>query len=145
VQAPRLVRRQYLVDTGGFLESLSGTEDAELRARMIEHGCRLVAIDDLIIHHEGRLRFSGTLRKRYYYGKGLIRYGDAHPGALSGQASAAARSYLRHWRRLVAHPAAAVGVVALRLGELAAYSAGAFAGRRSPDHDQERDGHTTVP
>jgi glycosyltransferase involved in cell wall biosynthesis len=131
VQAPRLVRRDYLLQTGGFLENLSGTEDAELRSRMIADGSKLVSIPDLIIHHEGRLTFWGTLRKRYYYGRGLHDYGEQHPGALSGQAGAAVRAYARNWRNLAAHPVTAAGVVALRLGEFLAYGIGAVTGRRS--------------
>jgi glycosyltransferase involved in cell wall biosynthesis len=129
VQAPRLVRRDYLLEGGGFLESLSGTEDAELRTRMIADGARLVSIPDLIIHHEGRLTFWGTLQKRYYYGRGLHTYGEQHPGALSGQAGAAVRAYARNWRRLAAHPATAAGVGLLRIGELVAYAVGAATGR----------------
>jgi glycosyltransferase involved in cell wall biosynthesis len=130
VQAPRLVRRDYLIRTGGFLESLSGTEDAELRTRMMTDGCALVLIPQTIIHHEGRLTFWGTVNKRYYYGKGLSRYERTHPGALSGQATAALRAYARHWRRLAAHPVTAAGVLTLRVGEAAAYAIGAAVGRR---------------
>jgi glycosyltransferase involved in cell wall biosynthesis len=128
VQAPRLVRRSYLLETGGFLPSLAGTEDAELRTRMRHDGCRLASIDDLIVHDEGRLRLGGILLKRYYYGLGLPEYRRRHPGALEEQAGAAVRAYLRHWRKLVAAPATAAGVVLMRAGELAAYGAGYLIG-----------------
>jgi glycosyltransferase involved in cell wall biosynthesis len=129
VQAPRLVRRSYLIETGGFVESLAGTEDAELRSRMVAHGIPLVAIPDLIIHHEGRLTFSGTLAKRYYYGRGLAHYGRSYPGALSGQVRAALAAYAHHWRRLASHPVTAAGAAALRLGEFGAYTLGGIRGR----------------
>lgn len=149
VQSPRLVRRQYLLDTGGFLTSLSGTEDAELRTRMIEDGRVLARVPDMIVHDEGRLRFVPILRKRYYYGKGLTRYGHDHPGALSGQATAAMRSYIRNWRRLVAQPTVAVGVLAMRAGEFVAYGLGAFAGvMRATTHTSSRNadtGHRSPP
>ena len=73
VQSPRLVRRQYMIESGGFLTSLSGTEDAELRTRMLEDSCTLTWIPDLIVHDEGRITLSGVLRKRYYYGGGSRR------------------------------------------------------------------------
>lgn len=131
VQSPRLVRRAYLVASGGFLESLSGTEDAELRSRMLADGCRLHWIPDLIIHDEGRMRLGGILRKRYYYGRGLAIYRAAHPGELGHQAGAAVSAYRRHWRRLTAQPHVAAGVVVMRAGELAAYGLGALAGARA--------------
>lgn len=128
VQSPRLVRRDYLRRTGGFLESLSGTEDAELRSRMIADGCRLAWIPDLIVHDEGRMSLGFIWSKRYYYGRGLKRYRAEHPGALSDQAGSAVGAYRRHWRRLAAKPTVAAGVVFLRAGELAAYGIGAAIG-----------------
>jgi glycosyltransferase involved in cell wall biosynthesis len=128
VQSPRLLRRQYLIDTGGFRTSLSGTEDADLRSRMIEDGCPMTAVPDLIIHDEGRLRLGAILRKRYYYGHGLTLYRGEHPGALGAQATAAIGAYGHHWRLLAADPAVAVGVVAMRALELAAYLLGSLAG-----------------
>ena len=134
MQSPRLVRRDYLRRTGGFLESLSGTEDAELRSRMIEDGCSLAWIPDLIVHDEGRMSLGFVLSKRYYYGRGLKKYKEQHPGALSAQAGSAVGAYRRHWRRLAAKPTVAVGAVAMRAGEFAAYGIGAGLGalERSP-------------
>ncbi len=128
VQSPRLVRRDYLRDTGGFLESLSGTEDAELRSRMIRDGYRLAWIPEEIVHDEGRMSLGFIWSKRYYYGRGLKRYRAEHPGVLSEQAGSAVAAYRRHWRRLAAKPTVAAGVVLLRAGEFAAYGLGAAVG-----------------
>ncbi|MEZ5183475.1 MAG: glycosyltransferase [Acidimicrobiales bacterium] len=128
VQSPRLVRTDYLRDSGGFLESLSGTEDAELRTRMIADGCRLAWIPDEIVHDEGRMSLGFIWSKRYYYGRGLKRYRAEHPGALSVQAGSAVGAYRRHWRRLAARPGVAAGAVLLRAGELVAYGVGAAIG-----------------
>ena len=128
VQSPRLVRTDYLRETGGFLESLSGTEDAELRTRMIADGRSLAWIPDLIVHDEGRMSLGFIWGKRYYYGRGLKRYKAQHPGALSVQAGSAVGAYRKHWRRLAADPAVAAGVVFLRAGELVAYGVGAALG-----------------
>lgn len=134
VQSPRLVRRDYLRRTAGFLESLSGTEDAELRSRMIRDGCRLGWIPDEIVHDEGRMSLGFIWGKRYYYGRGLRRYRDAHPGVLSEQATSAVGAYRRHWRRLAAQPGIAAGVVFLRAGEFAAYGIGAALGALERPH-----------
>ena len=128
VQSPRLVRTDYLRETGGFLESLSGTEDAELRTRMIADGRPLAWIPDEIVHDEGRMSLGFIWSKRYYYGRGQKRYRAEHPGALSVQAGSAVGAYRRHWRRLAAKPTVAAGVVFLRAGELAAYGIGAAIG-----------------
>jgi len=128
VQSPRLVPRDYLLRTGGFLESLSGTEDAELRTRMALDGYSLAWIPDLIIHDEGEMSLQFILSKRYYYGRGLKKYRNEHPGALSTQAGRALGAYRKHWRRLAAKPHVAAGVVFMRAGEFIAYGAGAAVG-----------------
>jgi glycosyltransferase involved in cell wall biosynthesis len=128
VQSPRLVRTDYLRETGGFLESLSGTEDAELRTRMIADGRPLAWIPDLIVHDEGEMSLGFIWSKRYYYGRGLKKYRAEHPGALSVQAGSAVGAYRKHWRRLAAKPTVAAGVVVMRAGELVAYGVGAALG-----------------
>lgn len=128
VQAPRLVKRDYFLRTGGFLPSLAGTEDAELRTRMRTDGCTLESIPDLIVHDEGRLRLWGVVEKRYYYGLGLPEYKVRHPGALSEQGGAAVKAYARHWRKLAAEPALTAGVGVMRAAELAAYGVGYLIG-----------------
>jgi Glycosyl transferase family 2 len=129
---PRLVRTSYLRETGGFAPWLTGTEDAELHRRMVEDGAPIAVADGLILHHEGRLTLAGLARKRSYYGRGLLAYHRAHPGALAAQARSVARAAWRHRRLLLAEPGVAAGLVVLRAVELAAYLAGAVAGRRDP-------------
>jgi GT2 family glycosyltransferase len=129
---PRLIRTGYLRETGGFAPWLTGTEDAELHRRMVEDGAPIAVADGLILHHEGRLTLAGLARKRYYYGRGLLAYRRAHPGALAALARSVARAAWRHRRRLLAEPGAAAGLVVMRTVELAAYLGGAVAGRRDP-------------
>jgi len=130
---PRLIRTRYLRDTGGFAVWLTGTEDAELHRRMLADGAAIALADGLIVHHEGRLTLRGLARKRFYYGRGLLAYRRAHPGALTAQARAAARAAWRHRRRLLAEPRVAAGIVVMRTVELTAYAAGALAGRHDLD------------
>lgn len=130
---PRLVRTRYLRDTGGFAVWLTGTEDAELHRRMLADGVPIALADGLILHHEGRLTLPGLARKRFYYGRGLLAYRRAHPGALTAQARAAAHAAWRHRRRLLAEPGVTAGIAVMRSVELAAYAAGALAGRHDGD------------
>jgi hypothetical protein len=127
---PRLIRTAYLRATGGFAVWLTGTEDAELRHRMLAHGAPIVTADGLILHHEGRLTLRGLARKRFYYGKGLLAYRRAHPGAIAAQARATTRAAWRHRRLLLAEPLPAAGIAVMRGVELGAYLAGALAGAR---------------
>jgi len=128
IESPRLVRRDYLQRTGGFVEWLSGTEDAELRMRMLQDGCRLVRTTTAIVHEEGRLTLTGVAAKRYYYGLGLSRYRRAHPGAMSAQARATARAFVRNRRMLAEHPGLTAGIAIMRAAETLAYFAGQAVG-----------------
>jgi glycosyltransferase involved in cell wall biosynthesis len=130
IEAPRLVRTAYLRRVGGFDQRLTGPEDAALRNRMLADGIGLAWADTSIVHHEGRLSLAGVMRKRFYYGRTVPAYRRAHPGAVSGQAGATLRAMWRHRRLLAADPAHAVGMVALRACEVAAWLAGAVAGSR---------------
>ena len=127
IEAPRLVAAAYLRRTGGFAAWLAGTEDAELRNRMLADGAGLASADALIVHDEGRLSLPGVVRKRFYYGRGLPAYRRAHPGAVSAQAGATARAMWRHRRLLAADPVHALGLAVLRTCEAAAWAAGATA------------------
>jgi len=131
IENPRLFRRSFFEGSGGFVEWLSGTEDSELRWRLRNERAGIARADALIVHHEGRLSLGHTLRERFYYGRGLRRYRRAHPGAMSRQAGAATRAFLRNWRLLAARPDLAAGIVLMRSLELAAYAAGALAGPRA--------------
>jgi glycosyltransferase involved in cell wall biosynthesis len=128
IEAPRLVAAAYLRRTGGFAAHLAGTEDADLRNRMLADGVGLAGADALIVHHEGRLSLPGAARKRFYYGRGLPAYRRAHPGAVSAQAAATARAMWRHRRLLAGDPLHALGLAVLRACEAAAWAAGALAG-----------------
>ncbi|MDP9342124.1 MAG: glycosyltransferase [Actinomycetota bacterium] len=128
IESPRMVRRKYLQETGGFVKWLSGTEDAELRMRMLREGRRLARTTTPIVHEEGRLTLGGVVAKRYYYGLGLSKYRQAHPGAMSAQAKATARAFARNRRLLAEHPGLTAGIVAMRAAETVAYLAGQAVG-----------------
>jgi glycosyltransferase involved in cell wall biosynthesis len=130
IEAPRLVRADVLGRAGGFEAANTGTEDAALRNRLLAAGVRLTWADTVVVHDEGRLRLGAVLGKRFYYGRSLPAYHQAHPGAAAAQARATLAAYWRHRRLLAADPAHTVGLLVLRACEAAAWAGGAVAGRR---------------
>ena len=125
IESPRLLRTAWLREAGGFT-GVTGTEDADLRNRLLAAGAELAWADTMVLHHEGRLRLLGLVRKRYYYGKSLPAYRRQHPGAVTGQIGATAGALWRHRRLLLADPGHAAGLLLLRACEAAAYLAGAI-------------------
>jgi glycosyltransferase involved in cell wall biosynthesis len=126
IEAPRLLRRRWLTDAGGFA-SLIGTEDADLRNRLLDEGASLAWADTLVAHHEGRIRLGQAGRKRFYYGRSIPDYVRGNPGAARVQMAATLGAMWRHRRLLAADPAHAAGLVLLRTWEVGAYLAGALA------------------
>lgn len=134
---PRLLRRDYLVELGGFDVAMSGPEDADLRLRILDRGESIALAPVLVDHDEGRLTVRDVMSKRFYYGRSIPEFASHHGGGVRDQGSAVLRSYVRHRRRLLADPHHALGMVVLRTMEAAAYSAGAF----RADRDR-KDRHT---
>jgi arabinofuranan 3-O-arabinosyltransferase len=128
---PRLLRRDYLRQIGGFDLDMSGPEDADLRLRILARGETIALAPVVVDHDEGRLTVSDVVRKRYYYGRSIPEFASHHGGGgVRRQGAAVLGSYVRHRRRLAASPHHAVGMVALRTMEAAAYAVGAFSADR---------------
>jgi glycosyltransferase involved in cell wall biosynthesis len=127
---PRLIRREFFDNEGGFDLRMSGPEDADLRLRMRAAGSRIELAPVLVDHDEGRLTVRSVMEKRYYYGRSLPAFAASHDGAVGHQGRAVAASYVRNWRRLLRDPVHAVGMIGLRGLEAGAYLTGARRGRR---------------
>ena len=127
IEAPRLVKRSFFVEHGGFVADVAGQEDADLRMRLIALGKPMGHIETYILHDEGRLTFPDIMRKRYYYGKSLPAYNRAQPGAISRQGAATLKAMLTNVPTLAGDPVHATALVGLRACEAAAYAAGAVA------------------
>jgi glycosyltransferase involved in cell wall biosynthesis len=124
IESPRLLRTAWLRETGGF-SSVTGTEDADVRNRLLAAGAPLTWADTMVVHHEGRLGLGGLARKRFYYGRSLPAYRRRNPGAVTGQIGATAGALWRHRGLLLADPAHAAGLLLMRACEATAYLAGA--------------------
>lgn len=127
---PRLLRRDYLLQDGGFDLAMSGPEDADLRLRMRERGDPIALAPVIIDHDEGRLTLRDIWTKRYYYGLSIPALESEHDGAVSGQGKALLTAYIDNRGRLLRQPVHAAGMVLMRGMEAAGYLAGARAGRR---------------
>lgn len=127
IEAPRLVKRSFFVEHGGFVADVAGQEDADLRMRLLARGEPMGHIETYILHDEGRLTFRDIMRKRYYYGKSLPAYSRAQPGAISRQGAATLKAMITNVPTLIGAPVHATALVGLRACEAAAYAAGAMA------------------
>jgi glycosyltransferase involved in cell wall biosynthesis len=123
IEAARFFSRASFDRYGGYDETLTGTEDWDLPARMRgqERGGR---IEEMIVHQEGELRLLPLLRKKYYYGKSAYRYARRHPELARGQFTPLRGAFVRHWRILAAQPVLSAAMVGMKSAELAAGALG---------------------
>lgn len=133
IEAPRLLRRSFFLEHGGFVAGVAGQEDADLRQRLITAGAPMTHIDTYILHDEGRLTIPFILRKRYYYGQSLPAYNRAQPGAIWAQGRATFKAMARNVPLLAGDPVHAVALVGLRTAEGVAYALGAARASLAPD------------
>jgi arabinofuranan 3-O-arabinosyltransferase len=128
---PRLLRRDLLLELGGFHEDMSGPEDTYLRHRLRGMGVDIALAPVMIEHDEGRLTWADVLRKRVYYGRSLPEFVAQTPGGLREQGAGTLRAFARHRGRLARDPLHTAGMLGLRVAEAAAYLVGAAAARRN--------------
>lgn len=123
IEAARFFDRTVFEEAGGFDESLTGPEDWDFSQRIAQSG-RLRRINVFIDHLEGRLTLHETMRSKYYYGKTLTRYMRKQPEGARRQLRLLRPAFVRHWRRLLAHPILTAGIIVMKASEYGAGGAG---------------------
>jgi glycosyltransferase involved in cell wall biosynthesis len=76
---PRSIRKDLFFASGGFDESLSGFEDLDLSATLLERGVTVATAPAAVIHHEEELTMGYYLQKRLHYAEGARTYRRKHP------------------------------------------------------------------
>jgi glycosyltransferase involved in cell wall biosynthesis len=114
IEAARFFPRSVFEASGGFDENLTAFEDWDLSMRIAARR-RLPRAISYISHDEGHLRLSTALAKKRYYAASSLHYLRKHGQPRLGQANLVFRpAFLRNWRRFLAHPALAAGVLSLK-------------------------------
>jgi len=132
IEAARFFARETFDVVGGYDEALTGPEDWDFSQRAARLG-RLGRIDVYITHLEGRLTLGETMRSKFYYGKTMGIYMRKQSGSAVRQLQLVRPAFLRHWRRLLAHPVLTTGMVVMKVGEFAAGGMGLLLAFRRTD------------
>ena len=125
IEAAQFFNRQAFLEEGGFDEAIAGGgEDWDVPLRLLKRGFRIARVRPLIVHNEGNLLLSHTVRKKYYYGKTVPRYVRKHPIVARAQFIPVRMAFIRNWRSLVSDPLHACGLFLMKFCEFVAGALG---------------------
>lgn len=127
IEAPRFHRKRVWDKLGGLDPRMGGQYDWDIHARLLDKGYKVVRSSIAIYHDEGRLRLSKLARKKYVYGRTAWIYLSKYKGrrdVVTSQFNLVRPVYFRNWKALVADPIHALGFVAMKSLEGAAFFVG---------------------
>lgn len=132
IEAARFYDRKKFLTSGGFDEEITGPEDWDL-SQKIKKTYGIMRISSFILHNEGNLSLSNTLKKKYYYAKKFSIYlkKETNRESAENQLSIINRYkiFLSKPHILFKNPVMGCGVLFLKTAEFAAGAFGYLAGR----------------
>jgi dTDP-4-dehydrorhamnose reductase len=122
VESPRFFIKQVWDEVGGFDLNLgAGANDWDLHLKVKEHGYKVLRTKSIVKHNEGNLTLAKLFRKRFMYGREVVKYIEKRPKASFSSFFPVRRSYIKNWRMFAKHPFITTAFVIMRTTE---YSAG---------------------
>lgn len=120
IESARFFTREVYLRAGGYDESMVSGEDWDLSRRVQQLG-PITRIDEYIMHNEGALKLTRTLRKKYYYAQRISQYMDKAKGSseLSSQTSIAQRYliFFRDPKKMLRNPLISAGMLYMKTME----------------------------
>jgi len=118
VEAPRFVKKRAWDLLGGLDEEVGGGgDDWDLRQKLLETGYRIGRIQSVVMHDEGQLSLTKLVRKRFMYGKDVLKYLKKRKGTAATSYLPLRRSFIKNWRLFAHEPLCGSGVVLMRIVE----------------------------
>jgi glycosyltransferase involved in cell wall biosynthesis len=125
--AARFLRKKVWEALGGLDDTLGGNDDYDLQMRLNAAGYKTIKLSDSIRHYEGRLALRKHLRKKFVYGKNVLRYLAKHRDRkmlLAKQYSIVRPDFWQERELLLQRPHVAAGMIAMKFMEYAAAACG---------------------
>jgi len=134
IEAARFYNKDIFITMSGYDERLTGPEDFDLPQRLkAKFGNAAVGrISSYILHNEGNLSLTKTIRKKFYYGKKMAEYlkksENRHVGAKQGNLFARYALFFSLPSRLFADPIVGLGMLLMKTFEMTALAFGTISG-----------------
>jgi len=117
IEAPRFISRKAFWDVEGYDEdiNLTGTEDWDLRERLLEKGYKILRVNAPTYHDEGKIILKKRIFQKCYYAQSFIAYNKKHKGKTS--VPFIRKCYLQNWDILIKHPVETTGFIIMKILE----------------------------
>lgn len=118
VESPRFFKKKVWKEVGGFdLKLGAGANDWDLHLKVKEHGYYVKRTKSLVRHNEGYLTLGKLFKKRFMYGREVVKYIEKRPKASVNSFFPIRACYIRNWRRFVADPPGTFAFIVMRTTE----------------------------
>jgi len=105
VESPRFFIKRVWDKIGGFdLKLGAGANDWDLHLKVKEHGYKVLRTKSIVKHNEGNLTLAKLFKKRFMYGREVVKYIEKRPKASVISFFPIRRSYIKNWKRFVKKP-----------------------------------------
>ena len=123
LEAARFYRRKVFDRISLYDPNLEAAEDYDFACRAKKAGFKTTRCNSVVYHHEGDLTLISAMKKKYRYGKTIMRYFNKHPQIARQQFFPLRAAYLRNWRMFIQKPIIGSGFIVMKICE---YAAGAM-------------------
>lgn len=117
IESARFFSRKVFEKVGGYDGYLEAGEDWDLHARVQGANYKITNITAVIKHKEGYVTLKEIVRKKYHYGRTLMKYVKKHPKMAMIQFMPIRLNYLRHIRLLAKEPLYGCGMLFMKMVE----------------------------
>lgn len=118
IEAPRFFKTSIFRKFGGYDKKITGPEDFDLPLRMRKEGVKIGRIKDFIFHDEGRFSPISSAKKKFYYASHAGEFLKRHPEQVFSTGNLIFRPvFFRRWKKVLAHPFLAFGMIIIKVLE----------------------------
>lgn len=122
IEAPRFFKKDYIRSLN-YLDDKVGADDWDLAIRIKKNKGLIIRTKKIAYHDEGALTLKKLIRKRFLYGKDVLKFQQKHgTSTFFKYFSPFRRGYMKHITLLSRHPILTMGMIIMRICE---YSGGA--------------------
>jgi len=82
-----------------------------------EHGYKVMRTKSLVLHNEGKLTLTKLFKKRYMYGREVVKYIEKRPKASFTSFFPIRKAYIKNWRMFVKSPIVSIAFIIMRTAE----------------------------